>query len=81
MPRRRERLVSSNKAALAASIRAPGERGWITLREAAPLFSSKEIDYAFGELDAAPCRSTINCYPSRLASWMIAKNSDIASGN
>jgi hypothetical protein len=47
-------LVSSNKAALAASIRAfaPGERGWIILKEAATLFSPEEIDYAFGELDS-----------------------------
>jgi hypothetical protein len=30
-----------------------GERGWITLAEAARLFSSERSDYAFGEMDDA----------------------------
>jgi hypothetical protein len=29
----------------------PGERGWITLAEAARLFSAAEPEYAFGEMD------------------------------
>jgi hypothetical protein len=47
------RLDGSTKASLAASIKAlpRGERGWITLKEAAALFSHKEREYAFGELD------------------------------
>jgi hypothetical protein len=47
------RLDGSTKASLAASIKAlpHGERGWITMREAAALFSHKEREYAFGELE------------------------------
>ena len=47
------RLDGSTKASLAASIKAlpHGERGWITMREAAILFSQKNSEYAFGELD------------------------------
>ena len=47
------RLDGSTKASLAASIKAlpHGERGWIKMNEAAALFSPKNNEYAFGELD------------------------------
>ena len=47
------RLSSACESALASSLeRLPaGERGWITLAEAAQLFSGERQDYAFGELD------------------------------
>jgi hypothetical protein len=47
------RLNASSKSSLAESIRAlaPGRRGWISMKEAADLFSAKEAQYAFGELD------------------------------
>jgi hypothetical protein len=47
------KLDASSKPSLAASIRAlaPGRRGWISMSEAARLFSAKDAAYAFGELD------------------------------
>jgi hypothetical protein len=47
------KLDASSKPSLAASIRAlaPGRRGWISMSEAARLFSAKEAAYAFGEMD------------------------------
>jgi len=44
-----------SESALASSLqRLPaGERGWITLAEAARLFSAAEPAYAFGEMDDA----------------------------
>jgi hypothetical protein len=47
------KLDASSKSSLAASIRAlaPGRRGWISMSEAARLFSAKEAAYAFGEMD------------------------------
>jgi hypothetical protein len=47
------KLDASSKPSLAASIRAlaPGRRGWISMAEAAHLFSAKEAAYAFGEMD------------------------------
>ena len=47
------KLDASSKSALGASIRAlaPGRRGWISMSEAARLFSAKDAAYAFGELD------------------------------
>jgi hypothetical protein len=47
------RLDASSKPLLAASIRAlaPGRRGWISMAEAAHLFSAKDAAYAFGEMD------------------------------
>jgi hypothetical protein len=44
---------ASSKSSLTASIRAlsPGQRGWISMTEAAALFSAKEPGYAFGETD------------------------------
>jgi hypothetical protein len=47
------RLDASSKQSLAASIRslAPGRRGWISMNEAARLFSAKDAAYAFGEMD------------------------------
>jgi hypothetical protein len=46
-------LDASSKSSLAASIRslAPGRRGWISMKQAAALFSAKDLDYAFGETD------------------------------
>jgi hypothetical protein len=47
------KLDASSKPSLAAAIRAlaPGRRGWISMAEAAHLFSAKDADYAFGEMD------------------------------
>jgi hypothetical protein len=47
------KLDAASKSSLAASIRAlaPGRRGWISMSEAARLFSAKDAAYAFGELD------------------------------
>ncbi len=47
------RLDAASKPSLAASIRAlaPGRRGWISMAEAAHLFSVKDAAYAFGEMD------------------------------
>jgi hypothetical protein len=47
------RLDASSKPSLAASIRAlaAGRRGWISMAEAAHLFSAKDAAYAFGEMD------------------------------
>src|SRR5215470_2031922 len=49
------RLSAANKGALGSSLRTlhVGERGWITLADAARLFSAKEPQYAFGEMDDA----------------------------
>jgi hypothetical protein len=47
------RLNGSSEGVLSASIKLlpPGERGWITLPEAAALFSRMDGQYAFGEMD------------------------------
>ncbi len=47
------KLDASSRSSLAASLRAltPGQEGWISMSEAASLFSTKEPDYAFGETD------------------------------
>lgn len=47
------KLDAGSKPSLAASIRAlaPGQRGWISMTEAAGLFSAKDAEYAFGEMD------------------------------
>ena len=49
------KLAASSESALAASVRGlpAGERGWITLAEAAHLFSTVDQQYAFGEMDEA----------------------------
>jgi hypothetical protein len=49
------RLDASSKPSLAASIKAlaPGRRGWISMAEAAHLFSAKDAAYAFGEMTTA----------------------------
>jgi hypothetical protein len=49
------RLSGASESALGSSLqRLPaGERGWITLAEAARLFSSEQSQYAFGEMDDA----------------------------
>jgi hypothetical protein len=49
-PTSSRRLQGGTKASLAASIKAlpHGERGWITMNEAAALFSPKNNEYAFG---------------------------------
>jgi hypothetical protein len=47
------KLDASSKSVLAASIRAlaPSQRGWISMKDAADLFSAKGAEYAFGEMD------------------------------
>jgi hypothetical protein len=47
------RLSGTSESALASSLQRllAGERGWITLAEAARLFSAAEPAYAFGEMD------------------------------
>jgi hypothetical protein len=47
------KLDAASKSSLVASIQAlsPGQRGWISMKEAATLFSAKDADYAFGEMD------------------------------
>jgi hypothetical protein len=49
------RLSGTSENTLAVGLRKlpAGERGWITLAEAARLFSSEQQDYAFGEMDEA----------------------------
>jgi hypothetical protein len=48
-------LSGTSEDALASSLEklADGARGWITLAQAALLFSTKDRQYAFGELDDA----------------------------
>jgi hypothetical protein len=48
-------LSGTSEDALASSLEklADGARGWITLGQAALLFSTKDRQYAFGELDDA----------------------------
>jgi hypothetical protein len=47
------KLDATSKSSLAASIRVltPGQRGWISMKQAAALFSAKDAEYAFGETD------------------------------
>jgi hypothetical protein len=47
------RLSASSASALAAALAASpaGRRGWITIAEARSLFSTKDDQYAFGEMD------------------------------
>jgi hypothetical protein len=47
------RLNAANEATLSRDLRAfpIGERGWITIAEAAKLFSSAHSEAAFGEMD------------------------------
>jgi len=47
------RLPSQSESELASMLQSllPGERGWIALGDAARLFSNKEPEYAFGEMD------------------------------
>jgi len=47
------KLDGTNDASLARSLSAlpPNERGWITFAEARTLFSTKDAQYAFGEMD------------------------------
>ena len=49
------RLSGASEGALGSSLQSlpAGERGWITLAEAARLFSSDDPQYAFGEMDDA----------------------------
>jgi hypothetical protein len=49
------RLPATSESALESSLQGlpAGERGWITLAEAAQLFSTEEPRYAFGEMDEA----------------------------
>jgi hypothetical protein len=48
-------LSASSESALAVSLTnlPVGENGWITLDDAARLFSTQEREYAFGEIDDA----------------------------
>jgi hypothetical protein len=69
------RLSSLNQSELSSSLQTlpPGERGWIALQEAAHLFSTKQPEYAFGEMDeegsrqlaefAAKCKCDIQFMP------------------
>ena len=47
------RLPSQSECELASTLQSllPGERGWIALGDAARIFSDKEPEYAFGEMD------------------------------
>jgi hypothetical protein len=47
------RLAADSENALSGSIQSlyPGEKGWITLRDAWRLFSRVDEEYAFGEMD------------------------------
>jgi hypothetical protein len=47
------RLPSQSESELASTLQSllPGERGWIALGDAARIFSDKELEYAFGEMD------------------------------
>ena len=49
------RLSGTSESALGSSLQSlpAGERGWITLAEAARLFSGEQPQYAFGEMDDA----------------------------
>jgi hypothetical protein len=49
------KLWGTSENSLASSLRAlrAGERGWITLAEAAGLFSTEDPQYAFGDYDEA----------------------------
>jgi hypothetical protein len=70
------KLSATSEATLALSIckLQRGERGWISLPEAAHLFSNEETLYAFGEMDdegkrrlgdfAAQCNSEIHYAPT-----------------
>jgi hypothetical protein len=70
------KLSAANKAALAGSIGTlpHGERGWITLPEAACIFSTQQTQYAFGEMDregkrrldefAAKCKCEVQFVPT-----------------
>jgi len=48
-------LSAASESTLAASLKnlLVGEQGWITLADAARLFSAQEREYAFGEMDNA----------------------------
>jgi hypothetical protein len=54
-PADERQLAGGNEAALASSLQKlpNGERGWITMAQAAALFSHEEEQYAFGEMDDA----------------------------
>jgi hypothetical protein len=56
------RLDAGSRSSLAASLRtlAPGQRGWISMSEAASLFSAKEPEYAFGETDEDGNRNLVS---------------------
>ena len=54
-PRDARKLPGASENALASALQdlPRTERGWITLAEAARLFSPQEPEYAFGEMDDA----------------------------
>ena len=53
MPADKPQLAGGSEAALAASLQKlpSGESGWITMAQAAALFSHGQGQYAFGEMD------------------------------
>jgi hypothetical protein len=53
IPAEPARLSAASEERLSSSLRTlpHGERGWITIAEAAQLFSPMEQEYAFGEMD------------------------------
>ena len=70
------RLSGASESALGSSLQSlpAGERGWITLAEAARLFSSDDPQYAFGEMDdagkerLAQCSTQHRCSPQFMPS-------------
>jgi hypothetical protein len=76
MPADLPRLSAATEGTLSSSLRGlpRGERGWITLIDAARLFSNEEREYAFGEMDdegkrrigefASECRCEVQFIPS-----------------
>jgi hypothetical protein len=75
MPTDPPRLSAATKGTLSSSLLGLpcGERGWITLIDAARLFSTEEREYAFGEMDdegkrrlgefASECRCEVQFMP------------------
>jgi len=80
------KLDGATEAALARALSAlpPDERGWITFVEARSLFSTRDAQYAFGEVDddgktnietfAAQHQSVINFMPAEGRVYLIEKS-------
>ena len=85
IPADARRLSALSETDLSSSLKAlpVGERGWIALREAAHLFSTKEPEYAFGETDeegtgrlvafAAACKCRFEFMPMQERLYFIRK--------